>query len=78
MFANLASIYGSFIWPKDTAPRYVIGWGVTAGLCFMCGVLALTMGWLNKKYPYTFDYTPYERRDAERAEGEKKAAVDSQ
>jgi len=59
MFANLASIYGSFLWPKDTAPRYATGWGVTAGLCFMCGVLALTMGWLNKKYPYTFDYAKY-------------------
>ncbi|KAH7103113.1 MFS general substrate transporter [Auriculariales sp. MPI-PUGE-AT-0066] len=65
MFANLASVYGSFLWPKESGPRYAPGWGTTAALCFACGAIALTMGWLNKKYPYSFDSTPYRKNDPE-------------
>ncbi|KAK2624928.1 hypothetical protein QTJ16_005297 [Diplocarpon rosae] len=28
---NLSSVYGSQIWPGSSAPRYTLGWGVTAG-----------------------------------------------
>lgn len=28
---NLASVYGSQIWPTSSAPHYTMGWGITAG-----------------------------------------------
>ena len=28
---NLSSVYGSQIWPSSSAPRYTLGWGITAG-----------------------------------------------
>lgn len=28
---NLSSVYGSQIWPDNSAPNYTLGWGITAG-----------------------------------------------
>ncbi|EJD54999.1 MFS general substrate transporter [Auricularia subglabra TFB-10046 SS5] len=54
MFGNLASVYGSFLWPKTTAPRYAMGWAVTSSLCFAAGVVALIMRYLDGRFPYNF------------------------
>ncbi|KZV88024.1 MFS general substrate transporter [Exidia glandulosa HHB12029] len=78
MFANLSSVYGSFLWPSDTAPRYAMGWATTAAMCFACGVSTILMGWLDKRYPYNFDYkthnnvseSPVPPADSEKHRGE--------
>jgi hydrogenase/urease accessory protein HupE len=36
---NLASVYGSFIWPKTDAPYYVAGFGTTTGLIAAGGMV---------------------------------------
>jgi predicted MFS family arabinose efflux permease len=38
---NLASIYGSFFWPSNTAPKYTMGFGITTGL--MAASLAIQL-----------------------------------
>lgn len=30
---NLAQIYGAYLFPKDDAPKYLLGFGVIAGMC---------------------------------------------
>jgi hypothetical protein len=41
-FGNLASVYGSFLWPSTDAPMYHIGFGVTTALLgTAAGVTAL-------------------------------------
>lgn len=30
---NLASVYGSFFWPKSNAPKYVMGFSLTTAFC---------------------------------------------
>jgi len=52
MVANLASIYGSYLWPTASAPRYALGFGVTCAFCFTCACSALMMGWMDAKFPY--------------------------
>lgn len=49
---NLASIYGSFLWPAADAPRYFTGWGCTLAFVFTMSVVAFTGRTLFKKYPY--------------------------
>lgn len=56
MVANLASIYGSFLWPATDAPRYKLGLGVTAGFCFASAISALVGKVVFAKYPYVFDF----------------------
>ncbi|QKX54712.1 uncharacterized protein TRUGW13939_01800 [Talaromyces rugulosus] len=50
--ANLSSVYGSYIWPSNDAPRYIAGFSVTTSL--MCGtvITAFLLMVLTKKYPY--------------------------
>ncbi|KAL8276310.1 hypothetical protein RQP46_011276 [Phenoliferia psychrophenolica] len=38
---GLASIYGSFIWPSETAPRYLAGFATTTGLIVAAGAVML-------------------------------------
>lgn len=51
-FANLSSVYGSYIWPSGSAPEYVPGFSVTTILMFLCIITALLLMILTKKYPY--------------------------
>ncbi|KAK6530481.1 hypothetical protein TWF694_003833 [Orbilia ellipsospora] len=36
---NLASIYGAYLFPSEDAPKYLMGFGVTTGMCFV-GIVA--------------------------------------
>jgi Na+/melibiose symporter-like transporter len=54
--ANLASIYGAYLWPATDAPRYKMGLATTASFCFACAISAIAGKYLFAKYPYTFDY----------------------
>ena len=38
---NLASVYGSFIWPSQDAPRYIVGFAVMTTFMFVAGSIAL-------------------------------------
>ena len=40
MLGNTASIYGSYMWPSSSGPRYIPGGGATAGVAFLVAVLA--------------------------------------
>ena len=63
--ANLASIYGSYLWPSDDAPRYTMGLSVTSAFCFACALSALAMKYLDRKYPYSFDFAKWAEDESE-------------
>lgn len=44
-FGNLASIYGSFFWPSNSAPRYVMGFAITTALLAAIGVISAFNKW---------------------------------
>ncbi|KAK1222822.1 hypothetical protein PQX77_014244 [Marasmius sp. AFHP31] len=48
---NSASIYGSFLWPDSTGPRYVQGFAATTAFVLLLAVMAQTFKILMKKYP---------------------------
>ncbi|EIM86072.1 MFS general substrate transporter [Stereum hirsutum FP-91666 SS1] len=48
---NSASIYGSFLWPSTTGPRYVQGFATTCAFVFALAVLAQINRYLNIRYP---------------------------
>ncbi|MBW0476039.1 hypothetical protein O181_015754 [Austropuccinia psidii MF-1] len=35
---NSASLYGSFLWPKEQEPEFHMGFSLTAAFCFTCGI----------------------------------------
>lgn len=49
---NSASIYGSFLWPANTGPRYVQGFATTTVFVFSLAVLAQVLKVLLRKYPF--------------------------
>lgn len=40
--ANICSIYGSYLYPNNAAPRFVLAFGVNAGMALM-GIVAATI-----------------------------------
>ncbi|PWN48435.1 MFS general substrate transporter [Violaceomyces palustris] len=38
---NFASVYGSFLWPSTTAPKYTQGWSVSAGFCMLAAAICM-------------------------------------
>ena len=44
-FGNLASVYGSFFWPKSSAPQFVPGFAVTTALCGFGGIICALAKW---------------------------------
>ncbi|KAH0592471.1 hypothetical protein MHUMG1_09858 [Metarhizium humberi] len=55
--ANLSSVYsrvlsGSYIWPSNSAPRYIAGFSVSISLMFGTLLTACALMILTKKYPY--------------------------
>lgn len=52
VFGNIASIYGSFLWPSQDAPRYFAGFGTTMGFLATLAALAAVARWLFRRYPY--------------------------
>ena len=50
--ANLSSVYGSYIWPKATAPDYVPGFVATT-MFQVCTLIFAILAWqLLARYPY--------------------------
>jgi predicted MFS family arabinose efflux permease len=64
---NSASIYGSFLWPAKTGPKYTMGFAVTLAMLAACAAGAQVMSFLNKKYPYSYEM-PARRQDIEMPE----------
>ncbi|KIM99148.1 hypothetical protein OIDMADRAFT_181575 [Oidiodendron maius Zn] len=50
--ANLSSVYGSYIWPSSSAPKYIPGFSVSIALMAGCVGTAFALLVLTKKYPY--------------------------
>ncbi|KAL1668322.1 major facilitator superfamily domain-containing protein [Schizophyllum commune] len=48
---NSASIYGSFLWPSTTGPRYIQGFATTTAFVFALAVLAQINKFLVHRYP---------------------------
>lgn len=48
---NLAQIYGSYLFPDDDSPKYIMGFGVISGLCFTGVVSYLALHVLLPKFP---------------------------
>lgn len=48
---NLAQIYGSFLFPAEDAPKYLMGFGVISGLCFTGVVAYFAMHYLFRRHP---------------------------
>jgi MFS family permease len=42
---NLASIYGSFFWPSNTAPQYTMGFAITTALMGVSGLVMCFNKW---------------------------------
>jgi hypothetical protein len=40
MIGNTASIYGSYMWPSSSGPRYIPGGSATAAIAFLVAVVA--------------------------------------
>ncbi|KAI9329897.1 major facilitator superfamily domain-containing protein [Zopfochytrium polystomum] len=49
---NSASIYGSFLWPDSTKPRYVQGFSTTIAFLATASVTSLVLRYFVNKYPY--------------------------
>jgi MFS family permease len=56
---NLSSVYGSQIWPSSSAPRYTLGWGITAGFLGVGTLVAMVV-------PVFLKYVPVKGTVAER------------
>ncbi|KAI1855671.1 hypothetical protein JX265_006075 [Neoarthrinium moseri] len=48
---NLAQIYGAYLFPSSSAPKYLMGFGVISGLCFTGVAAYLALYILLRKYP---------------------------
>ncbi|PPQ68912.1 hypothetical protein CVT26_001849 [Gymnopilus dilepis] len=48
---NSASIYGSFMWPAEDAPRYISGFAITTVFVFLLAVLAQVNKYANIRWP---------------------------
>jgi MFS family permease len=44
-FGNLASVYGSFFWPKSNGPKYVIGFSLTTAFCGVALLVTMFAKW---------------------------------
>ncbi|KAI5891591.1 MFS general substrate transporter [Schizophyllum commune H4-8] len=48
---NSASIYGSFLWPASTGPRYVQGFATTTAFVLLLAIMAQVNKFLIRRYP---------------------------
>ncbi|KAK7446295.1 hypothetical protein VKT23_014501 [Stygiomarasmius scandens] len=53
---NSASIYGSFLWPTRTGPRFVQGFACTTAFVFVLAILAQVLKLLLRLYPRPEDH----------------------
>jgi MFS family permease len=67
---NLSSVYGSRIWPSSSAPRYTLGWGITAGFLGAGTLVAILI-------PVFSKYVPANGTRAERELKERSHVVES-
>ena len=72
--ANCSSIYGPFLYPKETAPRYLIAMGLNAGTSLMSIIVATVFRFvlirLNKKMDIVEGIAPSAEVDGGRVEAD--------
>lgn len=49
MIGNTASIYGSYMWPSSSGPRYVPGGSATAVVCILVVLLAVVIRFIHAR-----------------------------
>lgn len=49
MIGNTASIYGSYMWPSSSGPRYIPGGSATAAIAFIVAIIALVIRLVHAK-----------------------------
>lgn len=60
-----SQLYGAFLWPSDTGPRYAQGFGTTAAFVGLLAIGAEIFRYLQAKYPFA----PMEKSTAELDDG---------
>ncbi|CDK28511.1 unnamed protein product [Kuraishia capsulata CBS 1993] len=48
MLGNIASIYGSYMYPDSQKPRYEVGGSITAAVCLVCAIMAIVIRFVLK------------------------------
>lgn len=48
MIGNCASIYGSYMYPKDDDPQYIPGGSANAAICLFTGLLAVVLMFIHR------------------------------
>lgn len=48
MIGNCASIWGSYIYPASSAPRYILGGSINASMCVVVALLALVLRYVHQ------------------------------
>jgi hypothetical protein len=48
MVGNTATIYGSYMYPASTGPRYIPGGATNTAVCVLVSILALTLRYIHK------------------------------
>lgn len=48
MIGNTATIYGSYMYPSSTSPRYIPGGSANAAMCVAVALLALLLRFIHK------------------------------
>lgn len=60
MATNTGNVYGAYLWPKEHAPKYLLGFGMVAGTAAMTSIIFSAM-WFKQRQ----EWRAKERREAE-------------
>ncbi|OOF98987.1 hypothetical protein ASPCADRAFT_394317 [Aspergillus carbonarius ITEM 5010] len=63
MIGNTASIYGSYMWPSSSGPRYIAGGSATAGIALLVAILAFVIRVVHARMNKKLDLAQEDRQD---------------
>ncbi|KAF9891595.1 hypothetical protein FE257_003606 [Aspergillus nanangensis] len=64
MIGNTASIYGSYMWPSSSGPRYIPGGSATASVALVVGLMALIIRMVHARMNQKLEAEEHELQDA--------------
>ncbi|PYH67700.1 MFS transporter [Aspergillus vadensis CBS 113365] len=65
MIGNTASIYGSYMWPSSSGPRYIAGGAATAGIALLVAIIAFAIRIVHLRMNKALDAAEQDRVGAE-------------
>ncbi|PWY82363.1 MFS transporter [Aspergillus eucalypticola CBS 122712] len=65
MIGNTASIYGSYMWPSSSGPRYIAGGSATAGIALLVAIIAFVIRAVHLRMNKALDAAEQDRGGAE-------------